>query len=150
MYNKINKPEDCYTLEDFIGFKGQNNMTYYNLSILSKSVSDDSIMYSKDNIIYKYLDILKGKCKTVVLSDNEFYKFKYKPKQLAYRLYGSSELYFILMAVNGICDIKDFNKKKIKALTPIDLNNLLKSIYSAEVDYIELNREMVGEKNNIY
>lgn len=150
MYSKIGKPEDCYTLEDFISFKGQNDMTYYNLSILAKSIADDGIMYSKDNIIYKYLDILKGKCKTVVLSDKEFQKFQFKPKQLAYRLYGSSELYFVLMAVNGICDIKDFNKKKIKALTPYDLNNLLKSIYSAEIDYIELNRKSVGEKNNVF
>lgn len=150
MFSGMNKPEDCYTLEDFISYKTQNDMTYYNLSILSKSITDDAILYSKDNIIYKYLDILKAKCKTVVLTDNEFHRFKFKPKQLAYRLYGSSELYFVLMAVNGICDIKDFNKKKIKALTPSDLNNLLKSIYLAEVDYIEYNRKIVGEKNNIF
>ena len=38
MFNGIDKPERTYTLEDFIGFKAQDNMTYYNFSILSKSI----------------------------------------------------------------------------------------------------------------
>ena len=33
MFNGIDKPERTYTLEDFIGFKAQDNMTYYNFSI---------------------------------------------------------------------------------------------------------------------
>lgn len=147
MFNGIDKPEHTYTLEDFIGFKAQDNMTYYNFSILSKSILKDGIIYSKDNVIYNYLDILKGKSKKLKLTDSEYHKYRFKPKLLAYDLYGSSELFFVIMAINGICDIKDFDMKKFRMLTPKDLNSLLSQIYSADIDYIEYNRQEVGEKN---
>ena len=149
MFNGVDKPERTYTLEDFIGFKSQVNMTYYNFSILSKSILEDGIVYSKDNVIYNYLDILKGKCKTLKLSDSEYFKYRFKPKLLAYDVYGSTELFFVIMAVNGICDVKDFNMKKFRMLTPKDLNSLLSQIYSAEIKYIEYNRQEIGEKNNV-
>lgn len=149
MYREISKPEDTYTLEDFIDFKAKDNMTYYNLSILAKSITEDGIIYSKDNIIYTYIDILKAKCKKLVLNDREYFKYRFKPKLLSYKIYGSSELFFVLMAVNGICDIKDFDMKKLWILLPQDLNNLLVQIYSAEIDYIEYNRKQIGEKNNV-
>ena len=95
------------------------------------------------------MDILKAKCKKLVLSDKEYHKYRFKPKLLSYTIYGSSELFFVIMAVNGICDIKDFDMKKMWILTPVDLNNLLLQIYSAEIDYIEYNRKQVGEKNNV-
>ena len=147
MFNGIDKPARTYTLEDFIGFKAQDNMTYYNFSILSKSILKDGIIYSKDNVIYNYLDILKGKSKKLKLTDSEYHNYRFKPKLLAYDLYGSSELFFVIMAINGICDIKDFDMKKFRMLTPKDLNSLLSQIYSADIDYIEYNRQEVGEKN---
>lgn len=149
MYNGITRPEQTYTLEDFVGFKGSDNMTYYNLSILAKSVTKDGIIYSKDNIIYSYLDILKAKCKLLKLSDQEYNIYRFKPKLLSYTLYKSTELYFVILAVNGLCDVKDFDMKKFWVLHPTDLNNLLTQIYSAEINNIEYNRKQIGEKNNV-
>ena len=43
--------------------------------------------------------------------------------------------------------LSDFDMKKFRMLTPKDLNSLLSQIYSAEINYIEYNRQEVGEKN---
>ena len=44
------------------------------------------------------------------------------------------------MAVNGIYDIKDFNRRNIKALYKKQLFELLNQIYNAESEYIQKNR----------
>ena len=142
-------PAETFTVEDFIACKSSDNMTYYNLSILAKSVTDDGIIYSKDNIIYTYLDILKAKSKKIILTNDEYAKYRFKPKLFAYDIYGASELFFVTLAVNGMCDIKDFDIKTLYALTARDLDNILKQIYSAEVDYIDYNRKEIGEKSYV-
>ena len=143
MFNGIDKPEHTYTLEDFIGFKAQDNMTYYNFSILSKSILKDGIIYSKDNVIYNYLDILKGKSKKVKLTDSEYHKYRFKPKLLAYDLYGSTELYFIILALNDTCNIKDFNKRKVRLMFRQDLSDILSQIFNAESNRLYLNRQTI-------
>lgn len=142
-------PSETFTVEDFIACRSADNMTYYNLSILARSVTDDGIIYSKDNVIYTYLDILKAKTKKIILTNDEYAKYRFRPKLFAYDIYGATELFFVTMAVNGICDIKDFDMKTLYALTASDLNNLLKQIYSAEIDYIEYNRDQINEKSYV-
>ena len=41
-------PSETFTVEDFIACRSADNMTYYNLSILARSVTDDGIIYSKN------------------------------------------------------------------------------------------------------
>ena len=63
---------------------------------------------------------------------------------MAYDIYGSSELEFVILKINGIIDPKDFDFPTIK-LIPIDtMNEVLSNIYNAESKYIESNREENG------
>lgn len=136
-----NLPERTATVEDFIDMGDTDDITYANFSILVKCIGENSIVqYAQDNIIYDYLPELNERTVTLTMNDNEFIKYRYKPKLLAYDLYGSTEVYFVIMALNGMCNIKDFNKKKLKLLYKSDLLELLNEIYSAESDYILYNR----------
>lgn len=135
-----NTPELTYTLQDFVDLRDADPLTYYNLSVLLKSITLPNLFYSSDNIVYDYIGEFKNVAKTVVLSDEDLIKYQYKPKLLSYYLYGSAELYFVLLALNGTCNIKDFNMKRFKALRPDDMNNLLNAIYNAETEYITYNR----------
>lgn len=136
-----NLPERTATIEDFIDMGDTDDITYANFSILVKCIGENSIVqYAQDNIIYDYLPELNERTVTLTMTDNEFIKYRYKPKLLAYDLYGSTEVYFVIMALNGMCNIKDFNKKKLKLLYKSDLLELLNEIYSAESDYILYNR----------
>ena len=76
-------------------------------------------------------------------SDLEYIKYRYKPKLLAYDIYDTTELFFVILAINGMCSVKDFTKRKIKLLYKSDMLDLLNQIYSAESDYILYNRKHV-------
>mgnify|MGYP000065565034 CR=1 FL=1 len=137
---QILDPDKTSTVEEFINAGISDEMTYNNFSILFKSSQQDNIILSANNIIYDYMDEIKPYIVNVTLSEEEYIKYRYKPKLFAYDIYGSTELFFIVMAVNGIYDIKDFNRRNIKALYKKQLFELLNQIYNAESEYIQKNR----------
>ena len=136
-----NLPEKTATIEEFIDMKETDDITYSQFSILVKCIGENSVVqYAQDNIIYDYLNELNESAVEYEMTDDEFVKYRYKPKLLAYDLYGSTEMYFVIMALNGMCNIKDFNKRKLKLLYRSRLLELLNEIYSAESEYIKYNR----------
>lgn len=136
-----NLPEKTATIEEFIDMKETDDITYSQFSILVKCIGENSVIqYAQDNIIYDYMDELLESAVEYELTDDEYVKYRYKPKLLAYDLYGSTEIYFVIMALNGMCNIKDFTKRKLKLLYRSRLIELLNEIYSAESEYIKYNR----------
>ena len=144
------EPEITKSVEDFVSLGKGDDKTYANFSIMAEIVERDTsvknvnkatkILYPEHNIIYDYLKELKSSTVTCELTDGEYLKYRYNPKLLAYDIYGSAELYFVILAINGMCSFKDFNKKKIKLLYKQDMTDFLTAIYNAESDYISKNR----------
>lgn len=146
--NVTNVPEQTATVEDFIEMGASDEMTYKNFSVLVNFIGKGSVVeYTQDNVIYDYMDELLEKSVVLELSDNDFVKYRYKPKLLSYDIYGTTELYFVIMALNGMCNIKDFNKRKLKLLYKSDLISMLNEIYSAESDYLLYNRKHIQNSN---
>lgn len=73
----------------------------------------------------------------IVLTEEEYMKYRYKPKLLANKVYGNSELFFIILLVNGIWSVKDFNYRKIKLVKRKDLSTMLSSINSSERSFLD-------------
>ena len=71
-------------------------------------------------------------------------KYSYNPGLLAYDIYGSSELEFVILKLNGIIDPKDFDFPTIKLIEVDTMSEVLSNIYNAEYKYIEKNREENG------
>lgn len=132
-----NEIKDSYTIEDNISNGSTSVINYYNTSILQK-IGD--IEYASDNIINDYLEELIDNSTTVELSDLEFIKYIFRPDLLSYDVYGTMDFDFVILAINGICDPKDFDRKKIKLPSSDILDVLLNYIYNAENDYILKNR----------
>lgn len=146
IYSSSTNVEETYTLSQFISMKDNDEITYRNFSILQKSITDPTMIYSIDNVIYDYLEEMKLYRKLVTVSDQEKIKYKYKPKLLSYDIYGSTEAYFILLAMNGMCNIKEFDllDNTFWALSPTDMVTFLNTISKAESEYITLNRSNLG------
>lgn len=115
------------TVEDFIAMSGSDELTYYNYSLVEYSNGYDMFI---TNILYDYEDEFNDQVVTLQLSDREKAKYKYKPYLLAYDIYGSTELDFIIMMLNGIIDPKDFNFNKVKIIKSGALTTLLTRITS--------------------
>lgn len=136
-------PAKTYKVEDFIDMQENDSFTYATMALYMQSIVDKTIVYSYDNVLYDYLEEIKSKAVDYTFSDSEYMKYKYRPKLLAYDIYGSTELYFVILAMNNTCNIKDFNKRTIKMLYKSDMSDLLNAIVSAEKNRISLNRESI-------
>ena len=141
------KVELTYTVEDFIELgKDIDDIQYYKFSILAKAVDDavNPILYAEHNVIYDYEEEFKKLAEQVVMTDSEYQKYKFRPKLLAYDLYGSTELFFSILFLNGMYNIKDFTRKSLKLIRKEYMIQLLEAIYNAEKNYIATNRSNIG------
>lgn len=131
------RPENTYTIEEFIEAGKGVVLTYQNLSL--KNHIGENINFPFKNVFNDYIPdfIHTSVIKTVQLSEDEFIKYKYRPKILSYDIYGTTDLDFVILAINRISTPKDFVHKKIKMISKNHLNELLTSIYNAEKGLID-------------
>lgn len=131
-----------YTIEDLIT-EGQGDIVTYTKFSLLEKIGDITI--PTENIIFDYMDEIKEAAVTVRLTDTEFHKYKYKPKLLAFDVYGTTESYFIIMALNNIIDVRDFRSKRLKMLRKGTMSEIVSRIYSANTNMIKANRQNIRE-----
>lgn len=106
------KPQNTYTIEQYINCQSDTLMCYYNSSFVDKV---GNVTYSSHNVVSDYLDELRSDnyCVLVELSDEQLAKYMYRPKLLCYDIYGNTELHFIILLINDMYSCKQFNKKKL-------------------------------------
>jgi hypothetical protein len=125
-----------YTLTEFINMGSSDEQTYHNFSITRNTL--DAQFVDIDIIDY-YLDELKSLCVEVnTITEEEKATYKYAPDLLAYHLYGSTQLDFIIMLCNGIIDPKEFDFKTNVLLLPRPdtLTEFLSEVYNSESAWI--------------
>ena len=138
-----NDPALTYTLDDFVELQSVDNMTYYNFSILEII---DGVQHLDHNLVEDYLKELEATYVTLELSNEEMNRYKYNPDLLAYDIYGSVQLDFIILLLNDMIDPKDFDRRKLKLPYASSLSIFLNTLYSKESNYINENRA----NNNLY
>ena len=132
-------PAKTYTLEDFIDMRYADNATYYNFSMLEKYKNVEHLSFNLIDDYLENLHILK-----TILNDTEMRKYKYHPDLLAYDVYGSTQLDFIIMALNDMADPKDFTRKTIYLPYASELEEFLDLVYSSNYNLIQNNRLQNG------
>jgi len=134
-------PKNASTIDQLVSAGKNIILTYNNLAILEKI----QYMYLPvNNIIYTYIDELEKYIIPIRLTEREMFKYKYKPKLLAYDVYGSTDLYFVIMALNGIIDVRDFTMSTVNMFKKEHMNTLMGYIYNAEKTSLEQNRDEIG------
>lgn len=123
-------PQNTSTIEEFINSGSGITITYYNLSF--NDMLSNGTVVSVHNVISDYLDELKDATVYVSLNQDQQFKYMYKPKLLCSDLYGNPELYFIILLLNDMADVKEFTKPVIRMLSKNSMSELLTLIYNAE------------------
>ena len=126
-----------YTLDDFIKMQYSDDMTYRNFSILEVV---DGKEFLDHNLIDDYLEILEQLCISVPLDNKQYKKYKYAPDLLAYDVYGTVQLDFVILKINGLIDPNDFDMKTVKLPYRSQLKAFLSAVYNKESGYIQQNR----------
>lgn len=141
-YNSVN-PILAHTVKEFLASdSGDNDINYYNFSLLeSRKVDEDNVEFAYSNILDDYMQELKSISVQVTMNDLEKSKYYYNPDLLSFDMYGTTELDFIILKLNGIIDPKEFDMESILLVRRSDLSEFLSAIYSAEKAYLEYNRE---------
>ena len=136
----IDKPYKSYTVEEFVQYQGVSKLNYEDYCLHEKESFLNIISY---NILDDYLDELKLISKTIELSDTEYIKYLYKPRILAYDIYGDPELFFIILKLNNLCSSKEFNLKKLKLIPKDTLLEILSIIYNSEKNVLQRNSNTI-------
>ena len=123
-------PQNTSTIEEFINSGSGITITYYNLSF--NDMLSNGTVVSVHNVVSDYLDELKDAAVYVSLNQDQQFKYMYKPKLLCSDLYGNPELYFIILLLNDMADVKEFTKPVIRMLSKNNMSELLTLIYNAE------------------
>ena len=129
-----------FTLDQFADSKSSNSVSYYSMSLLEKD-PQNNIEYDVFNVMSDYINELKAMSKEVTLTETEYYTYRFKPKLLAHYLYGNGELYFIILWLNDMWSIKDFDSKTIKLIKNSELAEALSSINASEKSFIKAYNE---------
>lgn len=128
------RPQYTYTLDQFIQCQSDTVICYNNLSFIDQY---DNIKFNTYNVLSDYIDdIRQNYCLTITLDKDQLNKYKYRPKQLCYDIYGNGELAFIILLINDICSIKQFKKDKLLMPTKENMNIITKRIYNANIKEI--------------
>lgn len=147
------KSDETITVQDFIAMRNSDEITYYNFSIVEYLNGYDMFI---TNVLYDYEEELRDLSVFIKLTDVERIKYKYKPYLFAYDLYGTREMAFIIMMLNGIIDPKEFDYNKIRVLRYNELTTIINRIGAINEDYINKNKSKLKkdfknkEGNNIW
>lgn len=143
--NKILKnDENIVTIQDLINRKQTKGIIDYNTFSFSMTINKSITIPFQNVITTTYAKELKTLAEEVTLTEEEYQKYKYKPKLLAYDIYNYTELFYIIDFLNNIYNIKDFNKRKLKLIPKRELFEFLSSVLQADSNYIsEFNQDHV-------
>lgn len=98
------------SIQAFINDKPIISTEYATMSFTEER---ERIQFAVGNLVTDdYYPELKAKCVRVHLSDDDIMKYKYRPKMLAYDIYDNTELYYVILRVNDLYNVKDFNLSK--------------------------------------
>lgn len=141
--NSTINPYKMHTLEDFVDAgKASSTITYYTTSILDGT---NGINYSINNVVFDYMDELKQLKVPVELTPAQANYYKYDGVYLlSYDIYKTRDLAYLIMALNGVYNPKDFTMNPLYIVKPSDLSQLLNAICNAEKEYLDLNRTAMG------
>ena len=128
-------PQNTTTIEDFVASGNSISISYQNLSFLR--TLDNGTSLSILNVIADYIDEISNVCVNVSLNQAQQFKYFYKPKLLCYDIYGNPELYYIILLINDMADVKEFTKPVIKMPRMTHMNDIISMIYNANKEAID-------------
>ena len=125
-------PQNTTTIEEFVESGKGVAISHFNLSFTD--ILSNGTYVSVLNAVNDYMNELKNASVTVELTREQQQAYFYKPKLLCYDVYGNPELYYIILLMNDMADVKEFTKPKIKMLKKEHMSELMGYIYNAEID----------------
>ena len=138
----------CNNVDDCVKYGEDLELSHSKLFVKTPiSIGDDKLLISNyTSIINPYMDYIKKTLVDYTITDEEMMEFKYKPKYFCLSKYGTMELWSLLLRVNNMKSIMDFNKKNIKAFNSNMIFETINEIIILEEERIQKNNDEITKK----
>lgn len=123
------------TIDDLIQWGKRQEVSYRNLSgnaLIENKMKNETIRIPLNSIMSEYRYFLEPYTVEIEINDEELVLYQFKPKSLSYKLYGTTELWAVLLMINNCVSKIDFNKKKIKVLDPKRIMSFINEVLILE------------------
>ena len=103
------------TIKDYITQYNNEDITFSEFFLKQVFVTDagKKLLMNFENLIIKYMPELKEMKVKVSLSNEEYSRYKFNPKLLSFDIYGTTELWFLILEANELHTISQFDSKTI-------------------------------------
>ena len=134
---RTSDPRLAPTVVDFILAGKETNVIRYPHLMFQES--KDGINYVVHSVLDDYLQDMQEKAIECTLSKAERDRYFLKPRILSSDIYGTTELYYIILRINNMLSPKQvtLDNNKIKMLTKDHMNDFLSAIMRVESKDIE-------------
>ena len=117
----------------FVDYEKTIGISHSKVHLKSRIKKEDiDIIVNSSSFGNKYFDYLRDICYKRTLTDKELLKYRYQPKMFCYDNYGSTELWSLLLKMNHMTSITEFNKKTIYVFYSSRIFKLLNEILILE------------------
>lgn len=128
--------QNIVTIQDLIDRKQTKGKIDYSTYSFAISIENTITIPFQNVLTTTYADELKALAIDITLTNEEYYKYRFRPKLLAYDIYNYSELFYIINFINGIYNIKDFNFRTVKLIPKTNLFSMLSYVLQADASNI--------------
>lgn len=98
-----------------------------------KNTKNEKVIVIMNAIFEKYYNLMLDHAITVALTDEDYFKYRFKPRVMSTDLYGTPELHFLLLRLNHMVSVTQFDVKELRVFSP-EIVKILNEITIHEYD----------------
>lgn len=124
--------EHTHSLQEFIALgKSVDVYDYLRFSMVENRDGDSVVIH---NVLDDYVEEMKDQAILVHLTSKQVDEYRYNPKKLSWKMYGTTTLYHVILKLNNLASTHDFNlrSRKLLLFSPAVLQDVIASIYRSE------------------
>lgn len=137
------------TIQDIISAGKELKLCNRELSLkqVMHNSANEKFVVNITNLFEQYYEILLDNSVIVVLTDEEYLKYKFKPKVLSYDLYGTKELHYMLLRLNHVYSVINFDFKELRVFNTNILDLLNEILILENENFIDNELDVIREIN---
>lgn len=123
------------TINDFISMRDTFKISQDKLKkscYIYNENSDEYLKMPYSPLINKYKEFFDSISAKIPLNDDDYKKYKFSPKRVSLDIYGTTELWSVILYINNCKSVIDFDLHTIKLLFPDKVNDMINEIFIFE------------------
>ena len=130
---------DRSTIQSVIdeGLETKMLSTTLSLKEIITNSAGEKFIVNMFNLYEKYYEILLDHVVTATLTEAEYRRYRFQPKLLSFDLYGTKELHYMLLRLNHVYSVINFDFNEVRVFKPTVLNLLNEIMVIEAEEYIE-------------